>query len=232
MEVYAKSGDIPSETNVNGRRYLRIALNTPDFAENENLPAFVGEHTPDRLKPDDILVLRAEAISISQGRFVESGQAVPQKLVLSLCKWGKTTTKSQIYENPRILEAMRQEYNSSRITFAAFAGIFGFRGRGEDWFYRIAGDDCRSVFETQSNAADGGGRIIFPPENAEQLAAEIADAAGCRVLIADLRPESGTVRILAASESYLNLAELETILVGAHMRISMRRVPMCIIRAI
>ncbi len=233
MEVYAKSSDVPSETNVNGRRYLRIALNTPDFAENENLPAFAGEYTPDRLKPDDILVLRAEAVSLSQGRYFEPGQPDPQKLVLSLCKWGKKATKSKIYENPRILEAMRHQYNSFRIISAAFAGILGRRSRGEDWFYRIAGNDCRSFFESApANPTAGNGRIIIPPENPDQLAAEIADAAGCRVLIADLRPESGTVRILAASESYLNLGDLERILWGAPIKIGLRKVPLCIIRAI
>lgn len=232
MESYTKSGDVPSVAIVNGRRYLRIALNTPDFAENENLPAFAGEHTPDRLKPDDILVLRADAISLSQGRFFEPGEPTPRKATRNLCKWGKRAAKSKIYENPRILEAMRQELGGVRILFAAFAGLFG-RRRSEDWFYRIAGDDCRSIFESKSTkSADGEGRIIFPPENPEQLAAEIADVAECRVLIADLRPETEAVRILAASENYLNRDELESILSGAPMTVGQRRVPICIIRAV
>ena len=46
MESNTKNGDTPSVTIVNGRRYLRIALNTPDFAENENLPALPGSIPP------------------------------------------------------------------------------------------------------------------------------------------------------------------------------------------
>lgn len=233
MEEYAKDSDIPSETFVGDRRFLRIALNTPDFAENEDLPAFAAKYIPDRLKPDDILVLRADAVSVSQGRFFAPGQPTPQKSVLTLCKLGKKTNKSPIYENPRLMEALRHEYNSFRITFAAFAGLFERVFFGRDWFYRIAGGDSRSVFELggQKDSADSG-TIILPPDHADRLVGEIADAAGCRVLIADLRPELESVRILAASENYLNFDELEQILSGAPMRIGLRRVPACILRAV
>lgn len=233
MEEYAKSSDVPSETFVGGRRYLRIALNTPDYAENEDLPAFAAQYTLDRLKPDDILVLRADAVSLSQGRYFAPGHPTPQKSVLRLCKWGKRMNPSPIYLNPRLLEALRHEYNSFRISFAAFAGLFERLFFGRDWFYRIAGDDCRSVYELVNQKSPAGdGSIILPPDNADRLAGLIADAAGCRVLIADLRPERENVRILAASEGYLSFGELEQILSGAPMRIGLRRVPLCIIRAI
>lgn len=234
MEEYAKSSDVSSETFINGRRYLRIALNTPDFAENEDLPAYAAKHILDRLKPDDILVLRADAVSISQGRVYAPDQPPPQKSVLTICKWGKKLGKSQIYENPRILEALRHEYNSSRITLAALAGIFERPFFGKDWFYRIAGNDCRLVFAVSDGQKSSvpAGSLILPPENADTLVNEIADGVGCRVLIADLRPERERIRILAASENYLNFDELEQILAGAPMRVGQRRVPICIIRAL
>lgn len=234
MEEYAKSSDVSSETFINGRRYLRIALSTPDFTENEDLPAYAAQYTADRLKPDDILVLRADAVSISQGRIFAPDQPVPQKSVLAICKWGKKLSKSPIYENPRILEALRHEYASSRVTFAALIGILERPFFGKDWFYRIAGNDCRFVFEVSGaqKSSVPAGSLILPPENADTLVNEIAEAAGCRVVIADLRPERESIRILAASESYLNLEELEQILIGAPMRVGLRRVPLCIIRAV
>lgn len=235
MEEYSKSGDLPSETLVSGRRYLRIALNTPDFARGEDLADFTAKFACDRLRPDDILVLSAQAVAISQGRFFPPGQPTPQKGVLRLCRLGKKAAKSgrnPIFASPRILEALRLEYGS-RITLAAAAGLIERFFFARDWFYRIAGEECRFAAEIRDrNNPQAEGMIVLPPENADTLAAEIAEACGCRVLIADLRPELDRAKILALSESYLNRDELEEILSGTPMRIGARRASLCVVRAL
>ncbi len=231
MEKYSKSSDIPSETFLSGRHYLRIVLNTPDFAPGENLPDFAVRYTADRLRPDDILVLSAQAVALSQGRFFPPDQPEPQKGIRRLCRMGRRLSRSAIYDNPRILEALRREYGS-RISFAAAAGLVERLFFARDWFYRIAGEECRFAAEVRDRAHPETGRIILPPENADTLTAEIADAAGCRVLIADLRPELDQPRILSQSESYLDREELEQILAGTPMRSGLRRVPLCSVRAV
>lgn len=231
MEDFSKSSDAASEITVSGRRYLRIALNTPDFAPGENLADFAAKYTADRLRPDDILVLSAHAAALSQGRFFPPGQPIPQKGIRRLCRLGKRLSRSGIYDNPRILEALRHEYGS-KISFAAAAGLFERLFFSKDWFYRIAGDDCRFAAELWDRRDPENGVVVLPPENADTLVSEIAEAAGCRVIMADLRPDLDRARILTLSESYLNREQLELILSDTPMRIGLRRVPLCIIRAL
>lgn len=232
MDEYSKSGDLPSETFVSGRHYLRIVLNTPDFTPGESLSGFAAKYTPGRLKPDDILVLSAQAVAVWQGRVFPPGQPEPQKGVRRLCRMGKKMSRSPVYDSPRILEALRREYGS-RITLAAAAGLIERFFFGKDWFYRIAGEECRFCAEIRDRNRPGEqGSVVLPPENADALTGEVAEAAGCRTLIADLRPELDKARILSLSESYLDRDELERILSGTPMRIGLRRVPLCIVRAV
>lgn len=182
--------------------------------------------------PDDILILRSESLAICQGRFYPKNSPDFGRFTTFLSKMTGLSPSAASFGDPRLLEVAMRECGALRVTLASLACPMERLFHGHDWFYRLSGEESRAIFQLSDYEKSAHRRcVILRPDVPESIAVAISEELGCRTMVADLRPESGTVRILASSESELSKEELEQILTGAPMQVNGRRVPLGIVRA-
>lgn len=226
------SGDVCSRMKLEGRTFLRIAINSPYLREGDDPRDFAARYTAGRLMPDDILILRSEALAISQGRYYPRNSPDSGRFTALISKMAKRSPSAESFSDPRLMEIAMRECGAMRVTLACLACPLEKLFHGNDWFYRLSGEESRAIFQLSDNKRSTYRKcVILSPDNPESIAVSISEEVGCRTIVADLRPESTTARILASSESVLSREELEQILSGAPMQVNGRRVPLCIIRA-
>ncbi|MGM9636974.1 MAG: hypothetical protein ACI3YK_03205 [Eubacteriales bacterium] len=226
------SGDVCTGILLEGRSFLRIAINSPYLREGDDPLDFAAKHTAGRLMPDDILIIRSEALAICQGRFYPRNSPDFGKFTSLMSKFAGLSASAEAFGDPRLLEIAMRECGALRVTLASLSCPLERLFHGHDWFYRLSGEESRAIFRLSDNKRSTYRRcVILRPDNPESLAVAISEELGCRTMVADLRPESGTAKILASSESVLSKEEIEQILSGAPMQVNGRRVPLGIVRA-
>lgn len=233
MKNYPIGGDSCSEITVNGRTFLRIAINSPFLREGDDPRDFAAVYTAGRLLPDDILILRGESLAIAQSRIYRNNSPEFGKFTELLSRLVGKSPSAAPFADPRMLEIAMRECGGLRVFAAAVVCPFEHFFHGEDCFYKIAGEDSRSIFQLSDKEKSAYRRcVVVRPDNPEKIAVEISEEVGCRTMIADLPPEEdGPVHLLASSETLLSRKEIARILTGAPLRVGGRRVPLIIIRA-
>lgn len=133
---------------------------------------------------------------------------------------------------PETMECALRECGTLRILLAAAVSVIGkkvFRKKG--WFYRVAGDQARSIDGPCHNTIPPYNHyVVLGPKDPDRVARDIAQQLGHPVLIVDINDLEG--RILGASDPSLDRALFEKVLQDNPLGQDDQQTPMGIIRPV
>ncbi|SDU62109.1 hypothetical protein [Jiangella alkaliphila] len=184
-----------TRSEVAGAGYLRHAVRTRWFTEDDDLRAALREALP-RLEPGDTVVLSEKATVFLTGRGVPIDELRPGRLATLLARSVRPRPGSRGLSVPEKMQYVVRTTGGTRILAAALAGAvtrpLGLRGV----FYRVAGPVARDI--------DGGRppyeHLVLPPLTAAaaaQLCRELEAFLGAGVAIVDLNDYGGSIRAVS-----------------------------------
>lgn len=184
-----------TRTEVGGVQYVRHAVRTRWFTEDDDLRSALREALP-RLEPGDTVVLSEKATVFLTGRAVPIDELRPGRLALLLARLVRPRPGSRGLSVPEKMQYVVRTTGGARILAAALAGAVTRPLRIRGVFYRVAGPVARDI--------DGGRppyeHLVLPPftvSDAQALCAELETFLGAGVAIVDLNDYGGSIRAVS-----------------------------------
>lgn len=173
---------------VNGAKYARYPVKTCLITpEHQDLFAIVKQYAGEHLQPGDIIFMGEKAVAVSQGRSFHKDSIKPSWLARTLVRFVTKTPIGIGISSAPTMQLAIDEVGVPRILLAAAAAAVTKPFRLKGIFYRIAGEQARSI--------DGAADYVIPPYNnyvskgparANEVAQEISDKIGHPVAIVDV----------------------------------------------
>ena len=207
----------------------RLPLKTHIITNKDNLIEVVEKYAVPYLNNDDILFITERIVACTQNRAIPVNEIKPRLLAKILCKFVHKTPYGIGLGIPETMEMALVECGTMNIIVAALISVIGkiFGKRG--WFYHIAGEKARAIDGPCDNTIPPYNEyVVLAPNDADQVACNIAKSIGVDVIITDINDLGGN--ILGASSSLLNKDMLISILKDNPLGQCDEQTPMGIIR--
>lgn len=221
-----------AQIQVNGVTYQRLPVRTHLITNQDNIVDVAKTYGGPLLQKGDILFLSEKCVACTQGRAIPLEEIHPRPLARFLSRYVTRTPCGIGLGMPETMECALRECGTLRILLAAAISVIGkkvFRKKG--WFYRVAGDQARSIDGPCHNTIPPYNHyVVLGPKDPDRVARDIARQLGRPVLIVDINDLEG--RILGASDPSLDRALFEKVLQDNPLGQDDQQTPMGIIRPI
>ncbi len=185
------------EISVDGRRFLRIPLQTHLLTPADDLGAVCIEAAMPHAEEGDLLFVSHKALSITQGRARQASEVKPGRLARVLSRFVTRTRHGIGIGSPESMQCAIDDCGAVRILLAALVSAVGkMLGRRGD-FYRVAGPRAANI-DAAGTSPVNPGLIVLAPLNPEGAAEELSSKVGLPVAIVDANDLG--VSILGASK--------------------------------
>ncbi|GAB4284472.1 MAG: hypothetical protein Kow0081_1680 [Candidatus Dojkabacteria bacterium] len=133
-------------SEVNGKRYLRIPIQTHFIELGENLHEIIEKYAAQHLKENDVLCIATKIVSIcTEGLTVHKDKVKISPLAKLITKFVKKWPNDIGYSNPRKMQVAINRAGYPRIIIALVVGtIMKLIGK-PGYFYRIAGNQINAI---------------------------------------------------------------------------------------
>lgn len=195
---------------VEGTAWQRLCIRTPLVTQKDDLQELVRRYALPLLQKDDILFITEKAVACTQGRALPLEDIHPRPLARFLSRFVRRTPYGIGLAMPETMECALRECGTPRILLAAAVSAVGKLLGRRGWFYRVAGEQARSI--------DGPCDCTIPPYNrcvvlgpleADAVAARLAALTHTAVAITDINDLGGNIMGLAdCSLSRAQLCEI------------------------
>ncbi len=221
-----------SEIDSGGHRYRRIMFKTHFMAPGEDIGKAIQGYMSRDLRPGDWVVVSEKCVVYTRGLAIDESEIEPGWWARYLHKFVTPTPYGALgIGTPEKMQKAIELVGLWRILLATCAAAvtrpFGFKG----WFYRVAGDQVRSI-DGQFGGPQGQYRTkIIPPLPAPDLVArEIADACGWPVVIADINDLGGSIKAVSLKKG--DVPDFADILRDNPMGQTNAQTPLAIVRRV
>ncbi len=221
-----------AQIQVDGVTYQRFPVRTHLITNQDHIVDVAKTYGGPLLQKGDILFLSEKCVACTQGRAIPLEEIHPRPLARFLSRYVTRTPHGIGLGMPETMECALRECGTLRILLAAAVSVIGkkvFRKKG--WFYRVAGDQARSIDGPCHNTIPPYNHyVVLGPKDPDRVAREIARALGHPVLIVDINDLEG--KILGVSDPLLDRTLYAKVLRDNPLGQDDQQTPMGIIRPI
>lgn len=221
----------PLEMTLAGQRYQRWCIRTHLVTARDDPAQLVRRYALPWLRAGDILFITEKAVACTQGRAIPLADIRPRPLARFLSRFVLRTPYGIGLAMPQTMECALQECGTPRILLAAAVSAVGKLLGRRGWFYRVAGEQARSIDGPCDCTIPPYNRcVVLGPLHADAVAARLAAITHTAVAITDINDLGGNIMGLA--DCPLTRAQLCAILWDNPLGQGCQCTPMGIIRRV
>ena len=221
----------PLEITLAGQRYQRWCIRTHLVTAQDDLAQLVRQYALPWLRAGDILFITEKAVACTQGRAIPLADIRPRPLARFLSRFVLRTPYGIGLAMPQTMECALRECGTPRILLAATVSAVGKLLGRRGWFYRVAGEQARSIDGPCDCTIPPYNRcVVLGPLHADAVAAQLAAITHTAVAITDINDLGGNIMGLA--DCALTRAQLCAILRDNPLGQGCQCTPMGIIRRV
>lgn len=214
---------------VDGKQYERLPIKTHVITDKDKIADVAVKYVKSHIQSGDILFISEKAVACSQKRAIPLTEIKPRPLAKFLVKFVYKSPYGIGLGIPETMEMALRECGVLRILFAAAISAIGKLLGKRGWFYKVAGYKAESIDgPTPYTLPPYNKCVVLGPEEPDKVAAQIAQAVGCKCAIVDINDLKG--KVLGISHPDMDREKIARILKDNPLGQANQQTPMGIIR--